>query len=71
MLSNPPPLCSPAGPPQLVLGPRKGGLGIHDAADMTGRSAAPLGRRPAPFLVAIRNLFVEAPPVHVRGQDSY
>ena len=44
---------------QLVIGPRLGGLGVHDAQGMTGRSAAELGRRPALVLSAFRTLFIQ------------
>ncbi|WIA38443.1 hypothetical protein OEZ86_001767 [Tetradesmus obliquus] len=43
------------------LGPRAKGLGIHDAQGITGRGATNIGRRPTPFLAAIRYAFMDAP----------
>jgi hypothetical protein len=44
------------------MGPKQGGLAIwHDAAGLTGRSAASIGRRPAPFLALFRRLLMSAP----------
>jgi hypothetical protein len=44
---------------QFFMGPRQGGLGVHDAQDMTGRSAAEMGRRPAPVLATFRTLLMQ------------
>ncbi|KAF6258815.1 hypothetical protein COO60DRAFT_1638905 [Scenedesmus sp. NREL 46B-D3] len=43
------------------LGPRAAGLGVHDAQGVTGRGATSIGRRPAPFLAAIRAAFMTVP----------
>lgn len=49
------------------LGPHSNGspLAVHDARGKTGRSAASIGRRPAPFLAALRAALMDVPQVAV------
>ena len=44
------------------MGPKQGGAAIwHDAEGLAGRSAASIGRRPAPFLALCRRLLMSVP----------
>lgn len=45
-----------------LMGPKANGVAIwHDAQGLAGRTAASIGRRPAPFLAMFRKFLMTAP----------